>query len=311
MTAEVMDRVVELWGQMRPDGSYAYKPGVEASVVREALEIEFGAEEVHSALGQYLLKHGRREAAQESFTRRETWLTNSTFLLCAPANERRLDRETVAELVCTLPSVGFYSLLQPWVKTYFQQAPLLRSLAEGIRGATSPITRASALFGLRMYLGVAEPSSDSELEEGIREFEAALRTQTDDSDVIVAETVNGALKQLWAMRATRPWWSRITPAELRAYRHEHGDHVTHTVERLADGYIVLRISRFEVSDGVLFIEYKNQEPSLLPEAVPSMLRATLLANHISASEAAQVKHVHFIDERLQRSSDVLAADLPL
>ena len=234
-------------------------------------------------------------------TRKESWLTNSAFLLCAPADERRLDPETVAELVCTLPSVGFYSVLQPWVKTYFQQASLLRILAEGIRHATSPIMSASALFGLRMYLGVAEPSSDSELEQGIREFEAALRTQTDDSDVIVAETVNGALKQLWAMRATRPGWARITPAELGAYRHEHGDHVAHTVERLADGYVVLRISRFEVSDGVLFVEYKNQEPSLLPEAVPSVLRATLLANHLPASEAARVTHVHFVDERLKRT----------
>ncbi len=302
MSATICNRIVELWGDATPDGgSYRQRSGVSVDAVRAALFNEFGADAVGQALADCLVEQGLRESAGCAIESRDMFLTNCSFELAGPAAESSLSIETIGVLVCTLPSIGYYPLLRGWVKRYFDQAALMHLLADGVRNSTSINTRCSCLYGLQMYWGEATPSRDPALWEGVHDFEAALRTQVEESDVMLADTVNGTLKRLWYLHRGHPEWPRTAPGELRAYRHENGAAVTYSVERLSDQYPVLRISKFAFTPPKLVIEYKNQEPSLLPEEVPQCLDETLLAAHLAPGDAAQVELVRYVNFGLKQT----------
>lgn len=302
VSVTICNRIIDLWGEVTPDGaSYRQRSGVSADAVRTTLFNEFGAETVERALGDYLIEQGRREDAGSAIEPRDVFLTNCAFDLAGPAIESRLSIDIIAEIVCTLPSVGFYPLLRDWVKRYFDQATLMHLLANGVRNSASSTTRCSCLNGLQMYWSEATPSNEPALWESVRDFEAALRTQVESSDVMVADAVNGALKRLWHLHRRHPEWPRTAPGELRAYRHENGTVVTYSVERLSDQYVVLLISESALEQPTLVIRYKNQEPSLLPEDVPQCLNETLLAAHLEPGDAREVERVCYVDLVLKQT----------
>ncbi|MGC4095099.1 MAG: hypothetical protein QM756_45705 [Polyangiaceae bacterium] len=302
LTSNLLDRIVELWREPGPPGTYVYKAGVSVDAVRPVLEREFGVEPLRRALADYLRLQGERESREEPGDPRDPWLIDSAFRLSGPAPEGRLDLATLRQLLATMPSVAYSRLLRPWVKAWFTEADLLRVLADGV-GATSAVTRASCLYGLRMYLNDAARASEQDVATAVIVFEAALRTQTRATDVLTAETVNDALKVIWGLHRKQPSLPRTTSAELTGYRCESGDEVSYLVERTADGYLALEIGKLEQLGDELRVEFKNHEPSLIPEDVPLILRERLFSSHIAPADAARIKRVRLFDTRLGKTTE--------
>jgi hypothetical protein len=304
MEHEIIERIVELWSlppELDVPRSYETNPAIDATMVWQALASTYDREEVRNALGDFLKAGAREECTEEMKTLRHVFLMNRCLELCRSIQELALDVDAARELICKLPSVGYYSAMEIWVTRYFDKGELLDVLASGIETADNDCVRASCLFGLRLYLQAARPPSSPErFLRGLESYEAAVRSCASSGDSLIREGFGAALKNVWQIRRTRPELPRVRPDDLRAQRHDEGDAVRYTVERIADGYPVLHIPRFEIKGRLLILEFSNQEPTLLPEEVPSIVEATLLKNQL-AHYTELVDEVRYVDLHLKKT----------
>jgi len=271
------------------------------SAVLELLLREFSLLEIRAAMATCLLQTADTQWQDASTTRRQNFATDCCLRLARDVQSLSLTPGLVQELIYKVNSILGLTLLGPQVERHLSEVQLIDALTLGVQTATAAMPRASCLDGLGLYYRYVKRRSDIPmLERSLQAFEREVRRlRTHDTELF--RTVTSARKAVWAIRRKRAELPKPSNRAFVAYREEQDQSVAYIVERREDGELAITITRFELNERTLTIDYECFDPQLLPENAPDVIEVSLLQVYAEDAYLTLADEAVFVDTQYKQT----------
>ncbi|MEO7034434.1 MAG: hypothetical protein ABI548_11075 [Polyangiaceae bacterium] len=153
---------------------------------------------------------------------------------------------------------------------------------------------------IELYPHVKRRSAIPTLERSLLALEREVRAPRTYDKECLGE-VKSARQTIWSIRRKRAELPKPSPRSYLAYREDLDPSAGHVIERRDDHDLAIAVTRLELDNRTLTIEYECFDPELLPENAPDVIEFALLQEFAQDTYLTLADEAAFVDTRYKQT----------